>query len=275
MVQVPKAAEFLPGIPIALLVDGDNATATSIGPILVEASKYGTLVIRRVYGDWTSPSLGQWRKVLQAHALSPIQQFANVSGKNATDSALIIDAMDILHSDVVSGFCIVSSDSDYTRLAMRIREAGLFVCGIGRASTPAAFVNACNVFVTVENLTGVPEPARSESTSQADQLSLPNVAAGSGPVESQGTAGPVARLPIRDALPILRKAYLAAVGEGGRVHLASLGNTLLKLDPAFDSRTYGCSKLVQLLESLQDDFEVERHPERGPGSVYVRMKGTT
>ncbi|EQD67977.1 protein containing DUF88, partial [mine drainage metagenome] len=123
-----------------------------IGEMLEEASKYGTLIIRRVYGDWTSPSLQSWRAVLQEHALDPEQQFSNVAGKNATDSALIIDAMDILHRGVVRGFCIVSSDSDYTRLAKRIREEGFFVMGIGRAATPAAFRNACHVFVSAENL---------------------------------------------------------------------------------------------------------------------------
>src|SRR5208282_303462 len=143
-------------IPLAFLVDGDNASAGLVGEMLAEAAKYGSVEIRRVYGDWASGKLSSWRPTVQEHALVPIQQFTAVSGKNATDSALIIDAMDILHSGRVRGFCIVSSDSDFTRLATRLRESGMFVVGIGRAQTPAAFRNACNVFVATENLLSGP-----------------------------------------------------------------------------------------------------------------------
>jgi hypothetical protein len=271
----PVGVRLLPDIPIAFLVDGDNATATAIPQILAEVSKYGTLVIRRVYGDWTSPGLASWRKVLHIHALAPIQQFANVSGKNATDSALIIDAMDILHAQVVRGFCIVSSDSDYTRLATRIREAGLFVLGVGRATTPPAFVNACNVFATVENLNmTAPDllAPSSEAPTSKSQVS-PNQAE---PPGEPGRASAVQLpLPPAAAAGIIRKAYLTIVGEAGYVYLSSLGNTLLKLDPAFDARTYGFSKLVSLLETLSNDFDVERHPERGPGTIYVRLREAT
>ena len=137
---------------MALLIDGDNAQASLIANILAETAKYGTTTVRRVYGDWTAQQMAGWKKTLQTHALHPQQQFPHTSGKNATDSALIIDAMDLLHSGTIGGFCIVSSDSDFTRLATRIREQGLFVMGIGKPGTPKSFVNACGIFVYTTNL---------------------------------------------------------------------------------------------------------------------------
>ena len=141
---------------IALLVDGDNAQPSLIEPILTEVSKHGSITTRRIYGDWTIPQMSGWKQVLQTYAIQPIQQFRYTVGKNATDSALIIDAMDLLHVGAVDGFCIVSSDSDYTRLATRIREEGLFVMGIGSRQTPSSLVNACEIFVYTENLTVLP-----------------------------------------------------------------------------------------------------------------------
>ena len=135
-----------------VLIDGDNAQPSMINKMLAEASRYGTLTIRRIYGDWTTANMGGWKDNLQSYAIQPIQQFRYTIGKNATDSAMIIDAMDLLYSGVVDGFCLVSSDSDYTRLATRIREKGFFVMGIGQKKTPRAFVSACDVFVYTENL---------------------------------------------------------------------------------------------------------------------------
>ena len=137
---------------MAILIDGDNAQPSLIGNMLAETSKYGNVVIRRIFGDWTTANMNGWKDTLQTHAIQPIQQFRYTVGKNATDSAMIIDAMDVLYEDRVDGFCLVSSDSDYTRLATRIREKGVFVMGIGKKSTPRAFVNACDVFVFAENL---------------------------------------------------------------------------------------------------------------------------
>ena len=137
---------------IAILIDGENAQPSLIGKILTESAKYGSLTIRRIYGDWTKPQLKGWKETLHNNAIQPIQQFRYTTGKNSTDSALIIDAMDILHDKIVDGFCLVSSDSDYTRLATRIRETGIFVMGIGEKKTPKAFINGCNVFVYTENL---------------------------------------------------------------------------------------------------------------------------
>src|SRR5512140_3020596 len=157
---------------IAMLIDGDNAQSSLLPQMLVEAGKYGMVTVRRIYGDWTTPNMNSWKDVLNFHAIQPIQQFRYTIGKNATDSAMIIDAMDILHTKVVDGFCLVSSDSDYTRLATRIRETGIFVMGIGEKKTPKPFVNACDVFVYTENLVEVKKviPQRSSrrrSTSKA------------------------------------------------------------------------------------------------------------
>src|SRR6185295_1164063 len=143
---------------IALLVDGDNAQPKLLTLVLEEASKYGKVTIRRVYGDWTTPHMNSWKSHLNEMAFTPIQKFSYTTGKNSTDSALIIDAMDILHDNLVDGFCIVSSDSDYTGLAKRIREDGVFVMGIGEKKTPNAFVKSCEIFTNVENL----EPAKQE-----------------------------------------------------------------------------------------------------------------
>ena len=137
---------------IALLIDGDNAQALIFGKVLSEIGKYGSITIRRIYGDWTKNQMNSWKKVLEKHAIQPIQQFRYTVGKNATDSALIIDAMDILHDGYVDGFCIVSSDSDFTKLATRIREKGLFVIGVGEKKTPESFVKACDIFVVTERI---------------------------------------------------------------------------------------------------------------------------
>ena len=240
--------------------------------MLEEASKWGTVIIRRVYGDWTSPSLQAWRPVMQEHALDPIQQFSNVKGKNATDSALIIDAMDILHRGVVQGFCIASSDSDYTRLAKRIREEGFFVMGIGRAATPAAFRNACQVFVSVENLVPpappvTPQPASGRNREPRKVSGGPTPAVL--PVGVAAAAAPKA--PATEALPILLRAFNAIAAEDGSAHLGALGNALLKLDPSFDPRTYGRSQLIGLLRNLPDHFSLVRPAGKSPGAVIVRL----
>lgn len=231
--------------------------------MLVEAAKYGSVEIRRVYGDWASGKLSSWKPVVQEHALVPIQQFVAVSGKNATDSALIIDAMDILHSGRVRGFCIVSSDSDFTRLATRLRESGMLVVGIGRAQTPAAFRNACHVFVATENLLPArPRPERPVPRAPRARPATPAV---------DGAPTPERRPP-HEAADLIEKAFDAVAGEDGSSYLAELGNALLQIDPAFDPRTYGRSKLSDLLEALPGAFDVIRPPPRTRGQVVVRRK---
>ena len=181
---------------ITLLIDGDNAQPTLISDILAEVGKYGLITIRRIYGDWTTVNMAGWKKVLHENAIQPVQQFRYTVGKNATDSALIIDAMDILHGRLVDGFCIVSSDSDYTRLATRIREAGYFVMGIGKRTTPKAFINACNVFIYTENL-GLGGKEKKRRSSPAEKTS-----------EEPKPRG-------YDPLPLLKAAVDMAADENG------------------------------------------------------------
>jgi hypothetical protein len=250
--------------PLAFLVDGDNATASLVPQMLAEAGRHGAVIIRRVYGDWASGRLASWKPAVQEHALLPIQQFANVAGKNATDSALIIDAMDILHSGEVRGFCIVSSDSDYTRLATRLREAGKFVLGIGRAATPAAFRNACNVFTSVENLG--PRPVAAPEPAPGRRRPEPRAGARSAPPAARTRGSRAAN----EAVSILEQAFETVVEEDGRASLDLLGSALLKLDPAFDPRSFGRAKLSGLLEELEDVFRLERKDLGGHDAIFVR-----
>jgi len=237
------------GRRMAMLVDGDNAQASLTKEMLAEASKYGLVSIRRVYGDWTSTSMNSWKQVMQEFAMQPIQQFQNTVGKNATDSALIIDAMDILYSRTVGGFCLVSSDSDYTRLATRIRETGSFVMGIGRRLTPKAFVNSCDVFVYSDILT------------EDDVSTQPQVGEDELPTE------------ILDPEPLLRQAYDMSAQDDGFAFLGAFGNSLRQLDPSFDSRTYGHRQLSRLIRSHPDLFEIrEDKTPAGPTLIYVRLK---
>jgi uncharacterized LabA/DUF88 family protein len=241
---------------IALLIDGDNAQPTLIEKILAEAGKYGLVTIRRIYGDWTTVNMGGWKKVLNENAIQPIQQFRYTIGKNATDSAMIIDAMDILHGHLVDGFCLVSSDSDYTRLATRIREMAFFVMGIGKEKTPRAFVNACNLFIYTENLM---------------------------PKETPRPRGEERRAPHKtddreekpkkyDPVPLLKGAFDMAVQEDGWANLGTIGFYLRQLDPGFDPRTYGYKQLSQLIKSYSALFEMRFQDETGRTNVYVKIK---
>ena len=238
---------------IALLIDGDNAQATLISNILAEAGKYGTLTIRRIYGDWTKSGMQGWKGTLNAAAIQPIQQFRYTIGKNSTDSAMIIDAMDILHGNQVGGFCIVSSDSDYTRLATRIRESGVFVMGIGKRMTPKPFVNGCNVFIYTENL---------EAKDVADK--------GKKPIKKVTPKDEKTRK--FDFFPLLKGAIDMALQDDGWASLATIGFYLRQLDPGFDPRTYGYKQLSQLIKSNADVFEMKFQEQGATTHVYVRFK---
>lgn len=196
---------------IAMLIDGDNAQPSLIKEMLAEASKYGRTTLRKIYGDWTTPQMNGWKEALQENAIQPVQQFRYTVGKNATDSALIIDAMDILHSGVVDGFCLVSSDSDFTRLATRIREKGVFVMGIGQRKTPKSFTNGCDLFVFTENL----------------------IATSANGGKSKSPESSSKALPVTEAMPVLRKAFDLCVQEDGWANLGALGSYLRKLGTEF------------------------------------------
>jgi uncharacterized protein (TIGR00288 family) len=252
---------------LALLIDGDNAQPSLISKILAEAAKFGNITIRRVYGDWTTPQMKGWKEALNNHAVQPIQQFRYTVGKNATDSAMIIDAMDIIHSGVVDTFCLVSSDSDYTRLATRIREEGLFVMGIGKTTTPKPFVNACNIFTYTENLELEDEDLQGvEITVEV----VPNKEETTkNPEQKPSTGSKKNQRP--NPVPLLKEAFSMA-GDSDWVHLGLFGNYLSQLDPGFDPRTYGFKQLSQLLKAYRNFFELRFSESEGPSDVYVRLK---
>ena len=240
------------GRRIALLIDGDNAQAALIDPIVTEVNKFGLVPIRRIYGDWTKSGMRGWKQALLTYAIQPIQQFAYTTGKNATDSALIIDAMDILADGVANGICVVSSDSDYTRLATRAREKGFFVMGIGRSDTPRAFVNSCEAFVYTENLTENLE-ARPDAPQDAELTTA-----------SPGTEA-------ADPVAMLVKAYDMVVREDGWAFLSEIGSAVRQLDPGFDPRTYGHRQLSQLIRAMPKRFGLKEKTSRG-GQKLVHMK---
>lgn len=239
---------------IAILIDGDNAQSSLLPQMIVEAGKHGQVTVRRIYGDWTTNSMNSWKDTLNFHAFQPIQQFRYTIGKNATDSAMIIDAMDLLHSGVVDGFCLVSSDSDYTRLATRIRETGIFVMGIGEKKTPKAFVNACDLFVYTENL------AAEKKATQQKQANTKKTAKSKDGKEEL------------DPMPILSQAFEMTVGQDGWARLDTMGNNLYQLDPSFDPRTYGQRQLSRLIKNLKDQFEMRSQEIAGATIIFVRMK---
>jgi hypothetical protein len=238
---------------IALLIDGDNAAPRRLAPILEEVSRQGTITIRRIYGDWTSTGMTGWKDLLNANAIQPVQQFAYTKGKNSTDSTLIIDAMDILHGGMVDAFCIVSSDSDYTRLATRLREAGLFVMGVGEKKTPDAFVKACERFIYVENLDVQEEPKTAVGTKAGRKRTTESLSANASLMRK------------------LRKAFNMAKGEEEEASLSLIGQALRRLDPGFDPRSYGHASLSSLVNALRDQVETRRE-EKG-NMVMVRFKG--
>jgi uncharacterized LabA/DUF88 family protein len=235
---------------LAVLIDADNAQPSIVDGLLAEVSKYGTASVKRIYGDWTSPQLKGWKEVLLSHSIQPIQQFRYTTGKNATDSAMIIDAMDLLYSARFDGFCIVSSDSDFTRIAMRIRESGLTVYGFGERKTPSPFVAACDKFIYTEIL-----------------------------VDKDEDAGAAKPLPTRELskdkrlATLLRKAVEASSDDTGWANLSPVGSHIAKQAPDFDPRNYGFRKLRELVAASKL-FEIEeRVIGAGPGkSVYLRER---
>jgi NYN domain/OST-HTH/LOTUS domain len=261
--RIVDSHSSVPNRQIAMLIDGDNAQPSLIEAMLAETGKYGLVTIRRIYGDWTSQNMKGWKDALQVHAIQPFQQFRYTIGKNATDSAMIIDAMDILYSGVVSGFCLVSSDSDYTRLATRIREKGLFVMGIGKRMTPRAFINACEIFVYTENLVGEPEQSRPEPSPKRRAVRVPRRA-------QQAPEPTVPSSPSQ----LLKRAFEMAVQEDGWAFLGTMGSRLRQLDPSFDPRTYGSRQLSTLIRTYPNIFEVKevKTEEEGPAHVYVRLR---
>jgi len=243
---------------LAVLIDADNAQAAITEGLLAEVAKYGTAHVKRAYGDWTGTSLKGWKDQLLAQSIQPIQQFAYTSGKNATDSAMVIDAMDLLYSGRFDGFCLVSSDSDFTRLAARLRESGLTVYGFGERKTPKPFVAACDKFIYIENLLHDGGPA----------------ARSVGPVPAAAPRTSAAQLKRDTALVSqLRNAVEAASDDDGWAPLGHVGMLITKQRPEFDPRSYGYSKLSDLMAATTL-FELERRSlgDGKQGAIYIRGK---
>ncbi len=246
---------------LAVLIDADNIPYANIKGMMEEIAKYGTPTFKRIYGDWTKPTLTGWKGVLLEHAITPVQQYSYTSGKNATDSAMIIDAMDILYSGKVQGFCIISSDSDFTRLAVRLREAGMKVIGIGEKKTPNAFISACDKFIYLEILGS---EAKSEDTAQQNAIT---------DKKSKPKTADTLRKVDRSMIRLVKSSIDDIADDDGWAFLGELGTMLIKKRPNFDPRNYGFSKLGPLIKSIPG-IEVD---ERNTGignvrHVYVRLK---
>jgi hypothetical protein len=267
---------------LAMLIDADNAQPAVIEGLLAEVAKYGVASVKRIYGDFTSTRMTQWKQALLKHSINPVQQFAYTSGKNATDSSLIIDAMDLLYTRRFDGFCLVSSDSDFTRLAQRLREEGLMVYGFGERKTPDAFVQACDKFIYTEVLRHVgaesavpPKPVKGGAKRPAggrDKRAAPEHS-GAQHAASASEAAPAKHA---DALPLnlIRQAIEEASDDQGWASLSSVGNYLSKVRPDFDPRLYGHKKLSDLLRQHTRHLEIEERGGEGGTSrrFFVRWR---
>jgi uncharacterized LabA/DUF88 family protein len=258
--------EITKDLRLAVLIDADNVPYSNIKGMLEEIAKYGNPTFKRIYADWTKPTVSGWKNVLLQYAITPIHQYSYTTGKNATDSSMIIDAMDILYSGRVDGFCIISSDSDFTRLATRLREAGMKVFGLGEKKTPTAFISACDKFIYIEILAmdKVSEEEPSPKSKSKPKV-LPQAIRTNGK-EPLGTID-------RNLVKLISDSINDLADESGWAFLGDLGNLLLKKQPNFDARNYGFNKLVLLLKSIKQ-FEVDKR-DTGKGNIknfYVRTR---
>lgn len=249
---------------IAILIDADNVSYTKIEGILNEVKRYGIPTIKRIYGDWTSSYVVGWKESLLIHAITPIQQYSYTQGKNSTDSALIIDAMDILHSDRVDGFCIVSSDSDFTRLATRLRESGKLVLGVGERKTPKPFIASCDKFIYVEILDKSKVEDRLENTVNTKETA-----------QKQSPLKKSDPLIDKETLSLLKDTVNDTADESGWAFLAEVGGLIMKRKPDFDPRNYGFMKLSQLFKSLKSDFEIEEKNTEKSKIKHIYIKSIT
>ncbi len=246
-------------IRLAVLIDADNVPYSNVKGVMEEITKYGTPTFKRIYGDWTKPTVSGWKNVLLENAITPIQQYSYTSGKNSSDSALIIDAMDILYSGKVDGFCIVSSDSDFTRLATRLREAGMKVFGIGQKKTPNPFIVACDKFIYMEIIpvfgadTEEPTEAKTKARNPKPKAFVDKLN--------------------KETLKLIASTINDLADENGWAFLGDVGNLVLKKQPNFDPRNYGFQKLTPLIKSLPQ-FEIDKREtdKAGIKLVYIRNK---
>ena len=256
-------------IRLAVLIDADNISYHNIRGMMEEIARYGNPTIKRIYGDWTKPNLSGWKTILLDYAITPVQQFGYTTGKNATDSAMIIDAMDILYSEKADGFCLVSSDSDFTRLATRLREAGKTVYGIGEQKTPNAFIASCDRFIYLEILG---EPPHEEVEPAAEQ---PAGTAGQKPAKQP--AAPKKKNTIKkissDVIKLISSTINDVEDENGWAYLGEVGSLLLKKQPSFDSRNYGFDKLTPMIKAIGIyEIDVRETGHSSSKHIYIRIK---
>jgi len=239
----------------AVLIDADNVPYANVKGMMEEIAKYGTPTFKRIYGDWTKPTVSGWKSVLLENAITPIQQYSYTTGKNATDSAMIIDAMDILYTGKVDGFCIISSDSDFTRLALRLREAGVKVIGMGQKKTPSPFIAACDKFIYIEILseTQVSSKEEEKKEEKQDEHTIKNLD--------------------KKTIQLIASSIGDLADESGWAFLGEVGNLILKKEPDFDARNYGYKKLGQLIKSTAHFDIDERQSDKGNIKlVYIKVK---
>ena len=285
---------------LAVLIDADNASRTAMRDVMSEITVYGTPTIKRIYGDWTTPNMASWKPILLENAITPIQQYSYTTGKNATDSAMIIDAMDILYTGSCDGFVLVSSDSDFTRLATRLREAGKKVIGMGEKKTPNPFIVACDKFIYIEVIRAEAKEALAKAEQEAAQAAEPAPAPKTEPVpakeaaktakksrkktvepapapvpepepEPQPSPGPAQKKVPKEVVHLIADAMDMIADEDGYVFMGELGNLLIRQQPDFDPRNYGFSKLTQLIKSI-DRFEVDVRQTSNPHSKHIYLR---
>lgn len=258
-------------IRLAVLIDADNISYHNIRGMMEEIARYGNPTIKRIYGDWTKPNLSGWKTILLDYAITPVQQFGYTTGKNATDSAMIIDAMDILYSEKADGFCLVSSDSDFTRLATRLREAGKTVYGIGEQKTPNAFIASCDRFIYLEILG---EPPHEDVEPVVEQ---PAGTAGQKPAKQ---SAPKKKNTIKkissDVIKLISSTINDVEDENGWAYLGEVGSLLLKKQPSFDSRNYGFDKLTPMIKAIGIyEIDVRETGHSSSKHIYIRIKAKT
>ena len=260
-------------LKLAVLIDADNVPYSNVKGMMEEITKYGTPTTKRIYADWTRPNANGWKGVLLEHAITPIQQYSYTTGKNSSDSALIIDAMDLLYSGKLDGFCIVSSDSDFTRLAIRLRESGMKVIGIGEQKTPKPFISACDRFVFIEVLDGAikKNAPKRNNTTEAKKVVEKN---------TEKTPEKNVRKPLNKidepTIDLIEDSIDDIADDSGWAFLGDVGNLIVKKKPEFDPRNYGFAKLTPMLKSLTDILEIDERDsdKKGIKHVYVRLKFT-
>lgn len=256
---------------IAVVIDADNAKLSKIGDVLREVSAYGRIVVKRAYGNWRKDALKNWGAEIKRLAIKAQQQFDYVSGKNATDMALVIDVMDLLHTESYDAFVIVSSDSDYTPLAVRLRESGVYVMGVGDKKTPASFKNSCDEFLLLENLS---ERSGGKGGAEAEEaLPAPAAKAAAPETDTAAESCGEAQEDIQEIHDLLRSAYARYQDDNGFANVAPVGNFIKRAKPDFDCRTYGYAKLSQFLQAFPKKYQVQKRvSEKGGSAVIVTYK---